>query len=184
MNSNRCVEVKLSHLVQIHVCRLPQTRLSIAECNRETEDRIEIIIIIIIIIILLFCSFFLFHLISFDMFNTDCKKSLKQTFNTAVDYNNVLTKEGLNNMIIKQIRTLVIKLILRGAKRSLFSSTEHLHMNTYLINIELLHQINICPCFLLMHLKAYIVCDQKIKLLFLLVKRYFWLAYGFDVSRW
>ena len=54
-------------------------------------------------------------------------------------------------------------------------------MNTYLINIELLHQINICTCFLLMHLKAYIVCNQKIKLLFLLVKRYFWLAYGFDV---
>lgn len=50
--------------------------------------------------ILLFCLFFLFHLISFDMFNTDCKKSLKQTFNTAVDYNNVLTKKSLNNMII------------------------------------------------------------------------------------
>ena len=106
------------------------------------------------------------------MFNTDCKKSLKQTLNNTVDYNNVLTKKGLNNMI-KKIRTLVIKLILRGAKRSLFSSTEHLHMNTYLINIELLHQINICPCFLLMHLKAYNVCDQKIKLLFLLVKRTF-----------
>ena len=151
MNGKRCVKGKLSLLVQIHVCRLPQTRLSIAGCNRETEDGIEIIIIIIIIIFL-FCSFFLFHLISFDMFNTDCKKSLKQTFNTTVDYNNVLTKKGLNNMIIKTIRTLVIKIILRGAKRSLFSSTEHLHMNTYLINIELLHQINICTCFLLMHL--------------------------------
>ena len=154
MNGKRCVKGKLSFLVQIHVWRLPQTRLSIAGCNRETEDGSEIIIFIIIIIItiLLFCSFFLFHLISFDMFNTDCKKSLKQTFNTAVAYNNVLTKKGLNNMIIKTIRTLVIKIILRGAKRSLFSSTEHLHMNTYLINIELLHQINICTCFLLMHL--------------------------------